>query len=175
MEIPPIGKATKDKERDWYYSEPMLMPVLGNQMCQIIVECYDEDSNQEEFHTAIKNFLSINQSVLKDAESDVFQYYQDCNKDWDEGNERYISIESPNDVWKHVQLGTKPLVTRRGYGEQGIYISLDCECAWEEEHGLQIVFKNGLKINKIGAYDGHYTNSDAYGDESLEDIIYARL
>ena len=105
----------------------------------------------------------------------MFQYYKDCNKDWDEGSERFISIESPADVWMHVQLGAKPLVTRRGYGDQGIYISVECECAWEEEHGLQIVFKNGLKINKIGAYDGHYTNSDAYGDDRLEDIIYARL
>ena len=48
-------------------------------------------------------------------------------------------------------------------------------CDWEEEHGLQIVFKNGLTINKIGPYDGHCTNSDAYDDESLEDIIYPQL
>ena len=73
MEIPYIGKVTKDKELDWYYSQPIRVPILGDQMCQIIVERYDEDSNQDEFHAAIKNFLSINQSVLKDAESDVFQ------------------------------------------------------------------------------------------------------
>lgn len=175
MEIPLIGKVIKDEGLGWYYSEPIRVPVLGDQMCQMIVERYDEDSNQGDFHAAIKNFLSINQSVLKDAESDVFQYYKDRNADWDEDHERFIAIESPADVWKHVQLGTKPLVTRRGYGDHGIYISLDCECDWEEEHGLQIVFKNGLKINKIGAYDGHYTNSDAYGDDRLENIIYAQL
>ncbi len=73
MEIPPIGKVTKDDVLDWYYSEPIRVPVLGDQICQIIVEGYDEDSNQGDFHTAIKNFLSINESVLKDAESDVFQ------------------------------------------------------------------------------------------------------
>ena len=59
MEIPPIGKVKKDGELDWYCSEPIRVPVLGDQMCQMIVERYDEDSNQDEFHTAIKNFLSI--------------------------------------------------------------------------------------------------------------------
>ena len=45
-------------------------------------------------------------------------------------------------------------------------------CGWEEEHGLQLVLKNGLKVNKLGGYDGHLTNSDAFDDESLEHVIY---
>jgi hypothetical protein len=27
-------------------------------------------------------------------------------------------------------------------------------------------------VNKVGEYDGHCTNADAYGDESLEDVVY---
>ncbi len=76
MEIPSIGKVTKDEELDWYYSEPIRVPVLGDQMCQIIVEGYDEDSSKDDFHAAIRNFLSLDQSVLKQAEADVFQYYK---------------------------------------------------------------------------------------------------
>jgi len=34
------------------------------------------------------------------------------------------------------------------------------------------VFKNGLKVNKIGPYDGHLTNSDANARNDLEDAIY---
>jgi hypothetical protein len=166
MEIPLIGTVTKDEELGWYYSEPIPVQVLGGQMCRFILEGYDDDVNKDEFHSAIKYFLSINQSVLRDAEPHIFQYYKD---------EEFITIESPADVWKHVQLGAKPMVMRRGYGDKGIYISLECECDWEEEHGLQIVFKNGLKINKIGQYDSHCTNSDAYDDESFEDIIYPQI
>ncbi len=54
------------------------------------------------------------------------------------------------------------MVTRRPYGDKGIYISVECGCDWEEEHGLQLVLKNGLKVNKLGGYDGHLTNSDAF-------------
>jgi hypothetical protein len=40
------------------------------------------------------------------------------------------------------------------------------------EHGLQIVLRNGLEVNKLGMYDGHLTNSDAFADPALEDTIY---
>ena len=53
-----------------------------------------------------------------------------------------------------------------------MYISLECECEWEIEHGLQIVFKDGLRINKVGSFDDHVTNADAYGDPRLEDVVY---
>ncbi|RDH43718.1 hypothetical protein B9G39_09845 [Zooshikella ganghwensis] len=58
------------------------------------------------------------------------------------------------------------------YGDKAIYISLSCECDWEEEHGLLLVFKEGRYINKLGGYDGHLTNSDAYGDKNLEKVVY---
>ncbi len=175
MEIPIIGTVTKDEELGWYYSEPIPVQVLGGQLCRIVLSGYDDDANKDDFHAAIKNFLSINQSVLNDAEPHVFQYYQDCKRYWAGNSEEFISIESPEEVWQHVRFGSEPIVSRRSSGDKGIYISLECNCEWEEEHGLQIVFKNGLTINKIGQFDSHCTNSDAYDDESLENIIYPQI
>ena len=64
------------------------------------------------------------------------------------------------------------MVSRRPYGDRAAYVSLECGCDWEEEHGLQIVFKEGLHVNMVGQYDGHLTNADAYGDGRLENVIY---
>lgn len=172
MEIPGLSTVTKDHRSDYYYSDLISVQVLGGQLCRIVGEGYDEDPAKEEFHIAIKNFLSIDQSVLKDVESYVFQYYQDCHANLEPDNDEVPVIESPEDIWRHVQFGSEPMVTRRDDGDEGIYVSLECNCAWEEEHGLQIVFKNGLRVNKVGPYDGHLTNSDAYDDDSLEDVIY---
>lgn len=172
MEIPGIGPVEKDTKFGWYYSEPIPIPVLGGKTCRIIIDGYDDDPNQDEFHAAIRNFLSIDQSVLRESERYVYQYYKDRNGWWEPDDEEYVSIESPGDVWTHVRLGDEPMVTRRAYGDKGIYVSLECNCDWEIEHGLQIVFKNGLKVNKVGPYDGHLTNSDAFADESLEDVVY---
>jgi hypothetical protein len=172
MDIPGLGAVTKGSQFDWYYSQPMPVPVLGGMLCRVVVAGYDEDPRKEEFHSAIANFLRILPSVLKEAEPYVFRYYENCNSYWEQDDEEFVAIESPTDIWRHVQLGNEPMVRRRGYGDKGLYVSLECNCDWEPEHGLQIVFKNGLRVNKIGSYDGHLTNSDAYANDDLEDVVY---
>jgi hypothetical protein len=171
MEIPGLGVVEKDEQFGWYRSEPIRVPVLGNKWCRIVVEGYDDDKKKEEFHTAIANFLSASPAVLEQAAPYVFQYYQAC-KEQAGSNEEFVRIKSAASVFRHVRLGSEPMITRRAYGDRGIYVSLECGCDWEPEHGLQIVFKNGLKVNKVGPYDGHLTNSDAYDSKKLEDVIY---
>lgn len=173
MEIPGLGKVRKDRQLAWYYSAPIKISVLGGQDCRIAVEGYDEDTRKNEFHESIANFLSIDQSVLKNAEKHIYQYYQNCLQQMEEDDFQAVVIESPRDVWAHVRLGNEPLISRRAYGDHGVYVSVACGCDWEDEHGLQIVFKNGSEVNKIGPYDGHLSNADAFGDESLENVVYA--
>ena len=170
-----LGAVLMDSQFDWYRSEPIAVPVLGGVACRFIVSGYDDDPHKEEFHAAIRNFLSIDERVLKQAESPILEDVEDCNENWNPEDEEFVSVSSPGDVWSHIRLGTEPAVSRRGYGDKGIYISLECGCDWEPEHGLQIVFKNGLQVNKVGPYDGHLTNSDAYAREDLEHVIYPRV
>ena len=123
-----------------------------------------------DFHVAIANFLSATPAVLREADEPLFRYYKDFEERWEE--EGKPPIRSADELWQHIQLGSEPMVSRKPYGDKGIYISVECGCDWEEEHGLQLVLKDGLKVNKLGGYDGHLTNSDAFDDESLQDVIY---
>jgi hypothetical protein len=170
MEIPGLGEVTKDEQFGWYYSKPMPVPMFGGKQCRIVLEGYDEDERKEDFHVAIANFLSGSPAVLREADEPLFRYYRDFEEWWLEDDKR--PIKSANELWQYVRLGSEPMVSRRPYGDKGIYISVECGCDWEQEHGLQLVLKNGLKVNKLGGYDGHLTNSDAFDDESLEDVIY---
>jgi hypothetical protein len=170
MEIPGLGAVIKDDEFGWYYSAPVSVPVLGGRPCRILIEGYDDDANKDEFHRAIANFLSIPPSVLIDAQLHVFQYYQDCNAVC--GDDECPAIESPHRVWDYVHFGNEAVVLRRDSADKGIYISLECNCDWEKEHGLQIVLKHGLAVNKVGPYDGHCSNADAYADDRLETVVY---
>ena len=169
MQVPGLGEVTKDEQLDWYYSQPISVPMFGGKKCRIVLEAYDEDERKEDFHIAIANFLSSDPAVLREADEPLFRYYNDFEKCWLEDDNQPIKL---SDVWQHIQLGNEPMVSRRPYGDKGIYISVECGCDWEEEHGLQLVLKNGLKVSKLGGYDGHLTNSDAFGDESLEHVIY---
>ncbi len=38
-----------------------------------------------------------------------------------------------------------------------IYIQIAAECDWEEEHGLQIIYKNGNQLSRVSEQDGHLT------------------
>ena len=170
MNIPGIGDVTNCVDDEWYTSKELPIRVLGGIRCRIHVKEYDDDPQKEDFHVAIRNFLVADESVLRDAALPIYQYYLNCKDFFDPDGT--LDIQSAGDVWKYVGLGKEPIFSRRQSGDKGIYVSLECGCEWEPEHGLEIVFKNGLKVNKVGPYDGCLTNSDAYGDDSLENVIF---
>ena len=171
MHIPSLGNVTKDERLDSLCSGPIPIRALQEKHVRFILEGYEEDENAEDFHSAINSFLSIGPGVLTAAEAHVFSYYRDVDGYWDSPDEPVL-IGDPSEVWAHVQFGTDAYVYRRDSGDNGIYISIECECDWEPEHGLQIVFKNGKSICKVGPYDGHATNADAFADARLENVIY---
>lgn len=173
MNVPGLGEVTKDDKFDWYYSIPVSVPMFGDKECRFVLEGYDDDEQKREFHVAIANFLAGSPAVLREADEPLFRYYQDFEEWWCEDG--HPPIMTAEEAWRHIQLGSEPMVSRRPCGDKAIYISVECNCNWEEEHGLQLVLKNGLKVNKLGGYDGHLTNSDAYDDDSLEDVIYHQL
>ena len=171
MEISGVGAFTKDDKYGDYISEPVRHELFDNDMT-ITVECYEDDDKPEEIHAAIENFMAIERSVLEDAQPFIFAYYEAVNDNWEPDDEEYIQIDSPGDIWKHIQFGKKTYVSRRPRGDRGIYVVVECECSWEPEHGLMLVFRNGEHINKVGQFDGHLTNSDSYDLPDSKDFVY---
>ena len=172
FEVPSLGLVTREDRFGWYTSGPVEVPALGHE-CHLILEGYAEDTGKSDFHVAIANFLHLQKSELSNGDDALFRYYKDYEEWWIEGG--HPPLKSPSEAWAHVRFGREPAVIRRAYGDHEVYVSVECECAWEEEHGLQLVFKHGLRINKLGSYDGHLTNSDAFADGRLEDVIYHAL
>lgn len=171
MHIPILGDLIEDTDSGWYISKEFSLKVLNNHPCAFVLEGYEEDENQEEFHDAIKNFLSIDHQVLKNAEEAIFNYYLEV-KNYTDPDYDFPIINSPSEVWKLITFGNQAIVSRRAYGDHAVYIAMENECQWEIEHGLMIVFKNGAVVTKIGQYDGHLSNADAYGNKDFENMIY---
>jgi len=173
MNIPLLGECALDPVYDCLASAPVELPILGGNKCRFLLEGYIEDSAKPEIDGAIASFLSASFETLNAAAPHIYQYYQDirtiCTPDDD-----FPLIHSSSDVWAHVQFGKEAYVSRRTK-DGAVYISLECNCDWEPEHGLQIVFKDGHVVNKIGPYDGHLTNSDAYANATYENVVYKAL
>lgn len=77
-------------------------------------------------------------------------------------------------VWDFVTLTRQPVVQREQPGGPW-FVALENECAWEPEHGLMLVLKEGRTVTKVSEYDGHLTNRHAFADDSIpEDAVYWR-
>ncbi len=174
MHIPGLGPVEKDEESGWYISQPVTIDALDQQECEFLVERYDEadDAGKAAYHQAIENFIHLKTTTLQKAEEAIFAYYQDiANYRRAEKND-VVEINQAADVWQHIQFGDEALVCQRPNGDQTVYVSLECDCDWEEEQGLQIVFRHGAEISKLGPFDDFLSNADVFGETSLDKVIY---
>ncbi|MFI1994801.1 DUF6985 domain-containing protein [Actinoplanes sp. NPDC020271] len=172
MEIPGLGVMVLDEKLGYRLSGEIPVPVLDGTPCLFAVRGYEEDPAPEDFHTAVRNFLALGRAVLKAAAPHIFAYYQDvtagADDDW------LVAIDSPADVLDHVRFVELVTVERDRLDDGHVYVSVEADCDWNDEDGLQLVFRDGLAVTKAGPFDGHLTNVAAYADESLRGVIYAR-
>ncbi|MFC7534931.1 DUF6985 domain-containing protein [Actinoplanes sp. GCM10030250] len=154
MEIPGIGALSFDPDDEWYVSDPVPVPVLGRR-CRFVLqdgEGYTEDP--EPFNQATAAFLALDDSVLAAAAPAVHEYYLDIAAAFDREGWDHTRVAGPDDVWNHVTFGSEVTIEREG----SVYLSVECECSWEVEHGLQLVFREGRAISRVGPYDGELVN-----------------
>lgn len=173
MEIPGLGPVFHTVD-GWYSSDSLPVPVLGDAACRFVVHGYEEDPATDDFDAAITNFLALDEPVLRAAGPAIHEYFRDVESDVGD-EEGFPSITAPDDVWKHIRFIGEVAVQRDSWREQRVYVTVECECDWEPEHGLQIVFQDGRAVTKIGPYDGHFTNASAFDRDDLEGVVYHRF
>jgi uncharacterized protein DUF6985 len=161
-------------ERDAYgalLSEPRPVAAFDGLQCRFELQGYEGDLNPEDFVQAMRNVLTAPQSLLRDATPFVHQYCVEMLRLWGDAAPS-LELVSPADVWNYVELGNVLVVSRDHRSDRDVFVSLECWCAWEREHGLQLVFKNGAEISKVGPFDGHVSNASAFNDRSLDGVVY---
>ena len=169
-DLPGLFGSFEQDKYGWIHSTPMVVPWLDAMPRTFLLDGFTGDPRPEDFFQAIWNFLGNSQKTLTDASAPLLLYSRD-------GQEHDPDLEplSLETVWDHVRIGTEIMVERRSRGDQAIYLSIESGCEWEEEHGLQLIFREGRTITKLGQYDSHLTNSDAFGNSAYEDVVYVSL
>jgi hypothetical protein len=155
-------------------SRPLPVEAFNGRHCRFELEGYDGDLHQGDFLEAVGNLLGATPSLLHEATGYVQQYCMEMLALWGDDAPK-IDIKRPENVWDHVDLGNHLIVSRDHGPGRDIYVSLECSCAWEVEHGLQLVFENGRQISKVGPFDGHVSNASAYDDQTLRGVIYKSI
>ncbi len=156
-----IGTLTQNAEfEDWYESEPFVIPFLNNEKLQIVYE-FDAEKDAafiKEADAAIQNFLQLDNANKLNVSDLVYKNCKDFLNDigYDELNKKLWEITDTKEIWTYVQPD-KITVKRSAYDDKAIYILILCECAWEQEHGWQLLFKNGEKLDRVSDQDFNLT------------------
>ncbi len=123
---------------------------------------------------ALASFLALTEADRLLDTRHVFAFYKDYYEE--AGKPEWLDAEmgvpqSPADIWDHVTPG--PVTVKKGRKEdENWYVVMQAECGWDVERGLMMVWRNGATLTKVGGYNGHLTNVNAYADPALEAVVY---
>ena len=175
-----IGILVQNNEfDDWWVSELIEIPFFNNQKLKFTFMDFDPESDFDfikETDSALEVFINKNDIDRLSISSLVHQNCIDfLNEIGFEKEDKYLwEIEDSVNIWDHVQP-MKIYISRRAYNDKDIYVDINCSCDWEQEHGLQLVFRQGKKITRVSQIDGHLTDADAYGKADREDELLSQF
>ena len=148
MESKIIGKIHPHKlDPDLYVSEPMAIPYFD--YVKVIVGIYEagHEPTLKAADRVLENFMKLNLENRAHDTKSILEYYKVCLND---GMSKPLKIESDADIWKYVY--PNEIIVNSLMGE-GFFVDVSCECDWEIEHGLQLIFKNGRELIRARGHE----------------------
>lgn len=159
---------------EWLVSKPISIPFFDGTKLKFIFDGYEGDENFfSDANEAVSNFLAKDKNYRLKISPLVFENYVEFVDAVDE-YEDIPKIESEEDIWRFV-YPQEIIVSRRNRRDKDIYIQIHCNCEWEIEHGLQLVFRQGKKITRVSSIDGHSTEADAYDKPDSDDELLSKF
>lgn len=147
---------------EWQVSAPLPVPFFAGTALTFVIEA---DADAPDVHAAVDRTLSLGEADRLAASALVFENYRAF---LEASDLEPLDITTPTDVWRYV-TPTEVHVKRRHRRDRDVYVAFMCECAWEDEHGLQLVFRGGDRLVRVSDQDGHLTRADAYNTPDDQD------
>ncbi|MFC4478363.1 DUF6985 domain-containing protein [Flavobacterium chungangensis] len=175
-----IGKLNQNSDfSDWWESTEIKIPFLDNRKLKITFMDFEPEYDKkfiEEADQALTNFLKMN---IEDRNLISELAYQNCMDfldliEYDEADDSLREIQNTDEIWEFI-YPEKIYISRRYKNDKDVYISIACNCDWEQEHGLQLVFRQGKKLTRISSQDGHLTEADAYAKPDSQDKLLSEF
>jgi hypothetical protein len=151
-----LGKLREDPNLpgDWI-SKPVAVPFCEKMIPFTLRVTATDDVYPPDVENAVRTFLALNEEDRRRVATAVYQHYSTLLKRFPEID---VGITEAADGWQHFQP-TNVFVDRYDEGDGHVYVRLTCDCDWDEEHGLQILFWEGNKITLIGEHeDGSFVD-----------------
>jgi hypothetical protein len=158
IQVSPVGTLHRDTFDTWF-SGKVTIPWLGSTVTVTVMEYNPQDpadsKNLPLIEKALRDFLALKASDKAQASKLVLKNCHEFieavgEEDW---NTKMAQLKPSQAayIWNHVQIRRLAVQIEKGTP----YVRLLCDCDWEEEHGLQLVYQNGTKLTRVSEQDGH--------------------
>lgn len=161
----PLGQLTWHAELAWWQSQPIAISLFDGATASIVLDAEGEDPFApfaDDVLAAARVFLALRESDRAEIEPHVWQEYTDIRD--------VIGEDCPEiaraDIWKNVDLNGVHI--ERRIKDDLVYVSIECNCEWEPEHGMQLVLQHGSRWVRVSDYSGHLTEGDSFACEALD-------
>ncbi|MBL7782234.1 MAG: hypothetical protein JNM22_13510 [Saprospiraceae bacterium] len=171
-----IGKLIQNEGfDDWWESSQIEIAFFDHQKMKITFMNFNPEDDKEfinEADEALKLFLSKSNADRLAISNLVYNNCMDFLNaiGYDENDKPLWEIKDQHEIWNFVQP-SEIFISRRPYQDKNIYVDISCECDWEQEHGLQLVYRKGKHLTRVSQIDGHLTDADAYDKPDSEDEL----
>ena len=151
---------TYDTDKELYVSDPVDVPALKKNAVTFRFDLQTLDSaGWQRIRAAIDNFRSPDADIFAQATPYVPQFYRMYFDMADEyGWEQYLPDIPESQVWSLVG----PIWDRCtvAWDNNSLLIVVEAETEWDIEHGMIMVYQDGVKLVKVGMAVESYTNPD---------------
>jgi hypothetical protein len=158
IEAESIGKLKPhpDVPDEWLISEPVAVSFFSGKELQFTLngDLKNDGNFLSDANQTIKNFLTKTENDRLNASNLVYKYYRAIQDYYDSelfGAEP-LKLNNEREIWNYV-YPYEIYISRNSEADDNLYLQVQCDCEWEEEHGLQLVFKNGLELTRVSAID----------------------
>lgn len=143
-----LGKMKVGEFDDWWVSKAVEIPYWSGKRFAILFFDYTPSEDLQFMADADTLLGAFFERSDEDRVSELTQVlYQDCidyvEDVWDEENDvlrELANLPSENDVWNHVTLSE--IYLQRDNQTDEVQLTLDCDCAWDDEHGIRLVYNS---------------------------------
>ncbi len=142
------------------------------------IKMSDCDLPATEALPALKNFLKLSAEQRRSDARHLLAY---CKMMVNAVGEEILDsmgwVEpSLEQIWNYVtirHLFFGKLEAGKYAAQKTIYVQLEGDVPWEEEHGLQMSWANGSQLVKVSSFDGHPTNGHAEAKTERDKYVFS--
>lgn len=145
------------RDENWFVSaRPVLIPLI-DQRVPIQIDREDRKPTLAQLE-AVQGILELTPDRLQEFTHAVaLDCWYTCQDFEIEGLKSPVRFRKRSQVWKHVSWEAVHVPTHKKSRDR--YAFLHAECAWDVEHGLELLLQNG-RLLRVGRQEGLSLNEE---------------